>query len=91
MEVPQGMRMTPYLKEALIDDIHPTVKELELTGDMERMDHLMAILVIMGHLMMEDIHQDVDHQEVDHQEEDHLVPLAHMEIQDPLDKEGHVG
>ena len=35
MEVPQGMRVTPYLKEALIDNIHPTIKELELTGDVE--------------------------------------------------------
>ena len=35
MEVPQGMRVTPYLKEALIDYIHPTVEELELTGDVE--------------------------------------------------------
>ena len=89
MEVPQGMRVTPYLKEALIDDIHPTVEELELTGDMERMDHLMKILVIMGHLVMEDILQDMDCQEVDHQEEDCLVPLAHLEIRDPLDKEDH--
>ena len=94
MEVPQGMRMTPYLKEALIDDIHPTVKGLELIEDVEQMDHLMEILVTMGHLVMEDIlqdmdHQEVDHQEVDHQEEDHLVPLAHLEILDPLDKEDH--
>ena len=89
MEVPQGMRVTPYLKEALIDDIHPTVKELELIEDVEQMDHLMEILVIMGHLVMEDIVQDVDCQEVEHQEEDHLVPLAHLVIQDPLDKEDH--
>ena len=61
MEVPQGMRMTPYLKEALIGDIHPTVKGLQLIEDMERMDHLMEILVTMGHLVMEDILQDVDH------------------------------
>ena len=53
------------------------------------MDHLMDILVAMGHLVMEDILQDVDHQEVDHKEEDHLVPLAHLEIWDPLDKEDH--
>ena len=90
MEVPQGMRVIPYLKEALIDDIHPTNEELELTGDVEQVDHLMEILVIMGHLVMEDILQDVDHQEVDHQEEDHLVPLAHLEIWDPLDKEDHM-
>ena len=27
-EVPQEMRVTPYLKEALIDDIHPTIEGL---------------------------------------------------------------
>ena len=54
-EVPQEMRVTPYLKEAPIDDIHPTVKGLELIEDVERMDHLMEILVTMGHLVMEDI------------------------------------
>ena len=88
-EVPQGMKMTPYLKEALIDDNHPTIEGLELIEDVERMDHLMEILVIMGHLVMEDILQDMDHQEVDHQEEDCLVPLAHLEILDPLDKEDY--
>ena len=86
-EALQGMRMIPYLKEALIDDIHPTVKGLELIEDVERMDHL--ILVTMGHLVMEDILQDVDLQEVDHWEEDHLVSLVHLEIWDPLDKEDH--
>ena len=88
-KVPQGMKMTPYLKEALIDDNHPTIKGLELIEDMEQMDHLMEILVTMGHLVMEDILQDVNCQEVDHQEEDHLVPMAHLEILDPLDKEDH--
>ena len=83
-EVPQGMRVTSYLKEALIDDIHPTIKGLELIEDVEQMDHLMAILVTMGHLVREDILQDMDHQE-----EDCLVPLAHLEILDPLDKEDH--
>ena len=34
-EVPQGMRMTLYLKEVLIDDIHPTVEGLQLIEDME--------------------------------------------------------
>ena len=74
VEVPQGMKMTPYLKEALIDDNHPTVEGLELLEDVERMDHLMEILVTMGHLVMEDILQDMDCQEVNHQEEDHLDP-----------------
>ena len=76
-EVPQGMRMTPYLREALIGDIHPTIEGQQLIEDMEQMDHLMEILVTMDHLVMEDILQDMDHLEVDHQEEDHLVPLAH--------------
>ena len=35
MEVPQGMKMTPYLKEALIDDNHLTVKGQEFLEDME--------------------------------------------------------
>ena len=64
-KVPQGMRMTLYLKEVLIGDIHPTVEGLQLIEDMERMDHLMEILVTMGHLVMEDILQDVDCLEVD--------------------------
>ena len=89
MEVSQGMKMTPYLKEALIDDNHLTVKGLEFLEDVEQMDHLIEILMTMGHLVMEDILQDMDHQEVNHQEEDHLVPLAHLEILDPLDKEDH--
>ena len=88
-EVLQGMRMTSYLKEVPIGDIHLTVKGQQLIEDMEQMDHLMEIQVTMGHLVMKDILQDVDHLEVDHQEEDHLVPLAHLEIQDPLDKEDH--
>ena len=88
-EVLQVMGMTPYLKEVLTGDIHPTVKGVPLIQDMERMDHLMEILVTMGHLVMEGILQDVDHQDVDHQEEDHLVPLVHLEILDPLDKEDH--
>ena len=73
-EVAQGMRLTPYLKEALIDDIHPTIKGLQRIEDVEQMDHLMEILVTMGHLVMEDILQDVDCQEVDHQEEDRWSP-----------------
>ena len=88
-EVLQGMRMTPYLKEVLIGDIHPTAEGLQLIEDMERMDHLMEILVTMGHLVMADILQDVDHLELDHQEEDHLVPLDHLEIWDPWDKKDH--
>ena len=84
MEVPQEMKMNPYLKEALIDDNHLTVKEQEFLGEVEQVDHLIEILMTMGHLVMEDILQDVDHQE-----EDHPVPLAHLEILDPLDKEDH--
>ena len=86
MGVPQEMKMTPYLKEALIDDNHLTVKEQELLEEVEQVDHLIEILMTMGLLVMEDILQDEDCQEVDHQEEDHLVPLAHLEI---LDKEDH--
>ena len=89
MEVPQGMRMTLYLKEALIDDNHPTVEGLDFLEDVEQMDHLIGILMTMEHLVMEDILQDMDCQEVDHQEEDCLVPPAHLEILDPLDKEDH--
>ena len=83
MEVPQEMKMTPYLKEALIDDNHLTVKGQEFLEEVEQVDHLIEILMTIGHLVMEDILQDVDRQEVDHQEEDHLVPLAHLEIWDP--------
>ena len=86
MEVPQEMKMTPYLKEALIDDNHITIKGQEFLGEVEQVDHLIEILMMMGHLVMEDILQDMDHQEVDHQEEDCLVLLAHLEILDPLDK-----
>ena len=86
MEVPWEMRMIPYLREALIDDSHPTDEGLEFLEDVERMDHLIEILMTMGHLVMEDILQDVDHQEVDHQEEDCLV---HLEILDCLGKEDH--
>ena len=35
MEVPPGMRMTPYLKEALIDDKHLTAKGQEFLEDVE--------------------------------------------------------
>ena len=55
------------------------------------MDHLMEILVTMDHLVMEDILRDMDCLEVDHQEEDHLVPLAHLEIQDPPGQRGPLG
>ena len=87
----QEMKMTPYLREALIDDIYLTIKGQELLEEVEQVDHLIEILMTMGHLVMEDILQDMDHQEVDHQEEeeDHLVPLAHLEILDPLEKEDH--
>ena len=89
MEVPQEMKMTPYLEEALIDDNHLIIKGQEFLEKVEQVDHPIEILMTMGHLVMEDILQDVDCQEVDHKEEDHLVPLAHLEILDPLDKEDH--
>ena len=84
MEVPQEMKMTAYLEEAIIDDNHLTIKGQEFLEEVEQVDHPIEILMTMGHLVMEDILQDVDHQE-----EDHLVPLAHLEILDPLDKEDH--
>ena len=83
MEVPQEMKMTPYPKEVLIDDNHLTIKGQEFLEEVEQVDHLIEILMMMGHLVMEDILQDVDRQEVDHQEEDHPVPLAHLEILTP--------
>ena len=55
MEVPQGMRMTPYLKEVLIDDNHLTVKGQELLEDVEWVDHPIEIQMTMGHLVMGDI------------------------------------
>ena len=84
MGVPQEMKMTPYLKEALIDDNHLTIKGQEFLEEVEQVDHPTEILMTMGHLVMEDILQDVDHQK-----EDHLVPLVHLEILDPQDKEDH--
>ena len=35
MEVPQGMKMIPYLKEALVDDNHLTVEGQEFLEDVE--------------------------------------------------------
>ena len=35
MEVPQEMKMTPYLREALMDDNHLTVEGLEFLEDVE--------------------------------------------------------
>ena len=84
MGVPQEMKMTPHLKEALIDDNHLTVKGQELLEEVEQVDHLIEILMTMGLLVMEDILRAKDHQE-----EDHLVPLAHLEILDPPEKEDH--
>ena len=55
MEVPQEMKMTPYLKEALIDDNHLTVKGQEFLEEVEQVDHPIEILMTMGHLVMEDI------------------------------------
>ena len=89
MGVPQEMKMTLYLKEALIDDNHLTVGGQEFLEEVEQVDHLIEILMTMGHLVMEDILRDMDCQEVDHQEKDHLVPLAHLEILYPPDKEDH--
>ena len=53
--VPQEMKMTPYLKEVLIDDIHFTIKGQELLEEVEQVDHLIEILMTMGLLVMEDI------------------------------------
>ena len=78
MGVPKEMKMTPYLKEALIDNNHLTVKGQEFLEEVERVDHPIEILMTMGHLVMEDILRDVDHQEEDH-----------LEILDPPDKEDH--
>ena len=89
MEVPQEMKMISSLKEALIDDIHLTIKGQELLEEVEQVDHLIEILMTMGLLVMEGILRDEDHQEVDPQEEDHLVPLIHLEILDPLEKDDH--
>ena len=50
MEVPQEMKMTPYLKEALIDNNHLTIKGQEFQEEVEQVDHLMEILMTMGHL-----------------------------------------
>ena len=82
------------MQKAPTDDTHHTVKGLSLIEDMEQVDHLMEILVIMDHLVMTDIpqdvdHQDVNHQGVDHQEEDLLVPLVHLEILDLQDLKDH--
>ena len=85
MGVPQEMKVTLYLKEALIDDNYLIIKGQEFLEEVEQVDPLIEILMTMGHLVMEDILRDMDCQEVDHQEEDHLVPLAHLGILDPLD------
>ena len=89
MQVPREMRLTQCMQKAPTDDTHHTVKGLSLIDNMEQMDHLMEILVIMDHLVMTDILQDVDHQGVDHQEEDLLVPLVHLEIHDLQDLKDH--
>ena len=47
--------MTPYLKEALIEDNHLTIKGQELLEEVEQVDHLIEILMTMGLLVMEDI------------------------------------
>ena len=94
MQVPQEMRLTQHMQKAPTDDTHHTIKGLSLIDDMEQVDHLMEILVIMDHLVMTDIlqdvdHQDVDHQGVDHQEEDFLVPLEILDLQDLKDHQDH--
>ena len=53
--VPQEMKMTPYLREALTDNNHITIKEQELLEEVEQVDHLIEILMTMGHLVIEDI------------------------------------
>ena len=55
MEVPQGMKMTPYLKEVLIDDNHLTINEQEFLEDVEQVDHLIEIQMTMENLVMGDI------------------------------------
>ena len=70
-------------------------RTIAITKEESRQDALETVRQMVGstshttdgdpsHLVMEDILQDVDHQE-----EDHLVPLAHLEIWDPLEKEDH--
>ena len=95
MQVPREMRLTQHMQKAPTDDTHHTVKGLSLIDDMEQVDHLMEILVIMDHLVMTDIlqdmdHLDVDHQGVDHQEEDLLVPLEILDLQDLKDHQEYL-
>ena len=95
MQVPREMRLTQRMQKAPTDDTHHTVKGLSLIDDMEQVDHLMEILVIMDHLVMTDIlqdmdHLDMDHQGVDHQEEDLLVPLEILDLQDLKDHQEYL-
>ena len=95
MQVPREMRLTQHMQKAQTDDTHHTIKGLSLIEDMEQVDHLMEILVIMDHLVMTDIpqdvdHQDMDHQGVDHQEEDLLVHLEILDLQDLKDHQEYL-
>ena len=71
------MKVILHQEEVLVDDHHLTAKGLKFQEGGELVDHLMEILEMMDHQMMEDILQDKDHQEenpLDHQGEDHLAP-----------------
>ena len=65
----QEMKVILHQKEVLVDDHHLTAKDLKLQEGGGLVDHLMEILEMMDHQIMEDILQDEDHQE-----EDHLAP-----------------
>ena len=72
------MKVIPHQEEVLVDDHHLTAKDLKLQEGGGPVDHLMEILEMMDHQIMEDILQDEDHQEedpLDHQKEDNLAPL----------------
>ena len=81
------MKVILHLEEVPVDDYHLTTKDQKLPEGGGLVDHLMEILGMMDHQMMEDILQDEDHQEEedlqDHQEEDHLAPLTCLEILGP--------
>ena len=72
------MKVILHQEEVLVDDYHLTAKDPKFKEGGGPVDHLMEILEMMAHQMMEDILQDEDHQEeedlLDHQEEDHLAP-----------------
>ena len=78
----QEMKVIPHQEEVLVDNHHLTAKDLKLQEGGGPVDHLMEILEMTDHQMMEDILQDEDHQE-----EDHLAPLACLEILGPQEIE----